>query len=523
MTDRIIQEKISRLRTGAQPRVLDLFSGCGGLSLGFSAAGFDITAAVENNPTAAASYGANFHADDPLHAVDRDITETTPGQLVRELKLGRMVEAFDVVIGGPPCQAFARVGRSKLREIEAHPEAFRQDPRAKLYAPYLKYVKSCRPVAILMENVPDVMNFGGHNVPEEVCEVLEELGYVCAYTLLNAAFYGVPQTRERMFLIAYHREIAETVSFPEPTHWIDLPPGYEGSRQVALKLLSKGGLFENAHSYIAPPEATENLRPAVTAAEAIRDLPKIDARELVRKNELKRGARRFEQLARYDGRRTVSAYADAMKSWPGFEAGKGVYDHVIRYLPRDYPLFARMEEGDQYPEAHALALRMLDEKLSELANKGIRIKTGSAAYEELKNSIVPPYDASKFPNKWRKISRDQPVRTVMAHLSKDGYSHIHYDNTQARTISVREAARLQSFPDGFVFAGAMNEAFRQIGNAVPPLMAKAIAVEIMKTIRASAGAHQTQPLCQIAAAASVEAGPPAVVHGPPAMEKTVEA
>ena len=78
-------------------------------------------------------------------------------------------------------------------------------------------MKSCRPVAILMENVPDVMNFGGHNVSEEVCEVLEELGYVCAYTLLNAAFYGVPQTRERMFLIAYHRDIAETVSFPEPT------------------------------------------------------------------------------------------------------------------------------------------------------------------------------------------------------------------------------------------------------------------------------------------------------------------
>lgn len=523
MTDRIIQEKISRLRTGAKPRVLDLFSGCGGLSLGFRAAEFEIAAAVENNPMAAASYGANFHADDPLHAVARDITATTPSQLVRELKLGRMAEAFDVVIGGPPCQAFARVGRSKLREIEAHPEAFRQDPRAKLYAPYLKYVKSCRPVAILMENVPDVMNFGGHNVPEEVCEVLEELGYVCAYTLLNAAFYGVPQTRERMFLIAYHRDIAKTVSFPEPTHWIDLPPGYEGSRQVALKLLSKGGLFEDAHDYVAPPEAADTLCPAVTAAEAIGDLPKIDARDLVRKGELKRGARRFDQLAKYDGRRTVSAYADAMKGWPGFEAGEGIYDHVIRYLPRDYPLFARMKEGDQYPEAHALALQMFDEELSELAKKGVRIKPGSAEYEELKSSIVPPYDASKFPNKWRKISRDQPVRTVMAHLSKDGYSHIHCDNAQARTISVREAARLQSFPDGFVFAGAMNEAFRQIGNAVPPLMAKAIATEIMKTIRASAGAEQTQPLRQIAAAASAEAGPPAVVHGLPAMEKAVEA
>ena len=291
MTDRIIQEKLSRLRNGGQPRALDLFSGCGGLSLGFCAAGFETMAAIESNQTAVSSYGVNFHADDPLHAVERDITSTKPGQFVKELKLGRVAETFDVVLGGPPCQAFARVGRSKLREIEAHPEAFRHDPRATLYTRYLRYVKSCRPVAILMENVPDVMNFGGHNVPEEICEMLEELGYVCAYTLLNAAFYGVPQTRERMFLIAYHREIAATVSFPEPTHWIDLPRGYEGSRQVALKLLSNGGMCKEAHNYVEPPVATNAMHPAVTAEEAIGDLPEIDARALMRKGVLRRGAR----------------------------------------------------------------------------------------------------------------------------------------------------------------------------------------------------------------------------------------
>ena len=309
MTDRIIQEKLSRLRTGAQPRVLDLFSGCGGLSLGFSAAGFEIAGAIENDATAAATYGANFHAGDPLHADHRDITSTTPSQLVRGLKLGRVAEAFDVVIGGPPCQAFARVGRSKLREIQAHPEAFRHDPRATLYTPYLRFVKSCCPLAILMENVPDVMNFGGHNVSEEVCEVLEDLGYVCAYTLLNAAFYGVPQTRERMFLIAYHRETAGNVTFPAPTHWIDLPRGYKGSRQVAMKVLSTGDLFTEAHNYVNPPEATNALPPAVTAEEAIDDLPEIDARTLTRKGVLKRGARRFDSLMPYDETRSVSMLA----------------------------------------------------------------------------------------------------------------------------------------------------------------------------------------------------------------------
>ena len=505
--------------------MLDLFSGCGGLSLGFRTAGFEIAAAIDTDPKAVASYGVNFHADDPLHAVDRDITATAPAQLVRTLKLGRVAEAFDVVIGGPPCQAFARVGRSKLREIEAHPEAFRYDPRATLYTPYLRYVKSCRPLAILMENVPDVMNFGGHNVPEEICEVLEDLGYISAYTLLNAAFYGVPQTRERMFLIAYHRSVSNSVCFPSPTHWIDLPRGYEGSRRVALKALSNGSLFSEAHSYVDSPKASNDLPPAVTAEEAIGDLPAIDARTLLREGELKRGARRFDSPVPYDENRFVSQYAQSMKSWAGFQAGDGIYDHVIRYLPRDYELFARMREGDQYPEAHRLALKMLDEELSDLEKKGVSIEPGSPEHGELRRSIVPPYDAGKFPNKWRKIARDQPVRTVMAHLSKDGYSHIHYDGAQARTISVREAARLQSFPDGFVFAGAMNQAFRQIGNAVPPLMARAIAAEISRTIHPAASTRPTPQLpCEasVSAAAVVASGQSTAAPESPALENIVE-
>ena len=492
MTDRIIQKKLSRLRHGKPPRVLDLFSGCGGLSLGFADAGFEIVAGIESSPAAAASYGASFHPNDPAHAVAHDITSTTPERFVQKLNLGKAAEAFDVIIGGPPCQAYARVGRPKLREIDENPEAHRHDPRGLLYTSYLRYVKCCDPVAVLMENVPDVINFAGHNIPEEICEVLESLGYVCRYTLLNSAYYGVPQTRERMFLIAYHRDVAENVSFPEPTHWIDLPSGYEGSRSVALKLLSNGDTFTETHSYVDPPEAEKDLPPAVTAEEAIGDLPPINARELMLAGVLRRGARRFDTLMPYDGRRCVSDYAHSMKTWAGFEARDGVYDHVIRYLPRDYQLFARLREGDQYPQAHRLALKMFEEKLSTLAERGVHIKPLSVQYFRLQRAIVPPYSPSKFPNKWRKISRDEPVRTIMAHLSKDGYSHIHYDSSQARTISVREAARLQSFPDGFVFAGAMNRAFAQIGNAVPPLIAKAIAAEIIETIRQGAAAASNQ-------------------------------
>ncbi|KAF1855428.1 hypothetical protein Lal_00003753 [Lupinus albus] len=128
---------------------------------------------------------------------------------------------------------------------------------------------------------------------------------------------------------------------------------------------------------------------------------------------------------------------------------------------------------------------MLAERIEQLRLQGVRIREGSPEYLRLKDAIVPPYDAGKFPNKWRKMWRDQPARTLMAHLGKDGYSHIHYDSDQARTISVREAARLQSFPDGFVFCGTMNPAFRQIGNAVPPLMAKALATTVLAALNGS--------------------------------------
>lgn len=479
-----ILRKLARLQTAAKPRVLDLFAGCGGISLGFESAGFEISAAVEFDPHAAKSHGMNFHHGDEAHSQPIDITNTSATELCLRLGLGQVSEAFDIIVGGPPCQAFARVGRSKLREIEEHPEAFIHDPRAQLYKKYLEYVDAFQPLAVLMENVPDMLNHGGQNIAEETCEVLEAKGYVCGYTLLNAAFYGVPQMRERMFLIAYHKELAAEVSFPKPTNWLVLPPGYEGSRSVALKTLRS--LLDGAHSYIEPPIATPELPPAVTAEEALGDLPKINARELLASGKISRGARRFDKAVGYS-RKKPSAYAELMRTWPGHGAeADGVSDHVIRYLPRDYELFARMNPGDQYPEAYALAVDMFHERLAAARKRGEKITDGSAKYKALWASIVPPYDSSKFPNKWRKMWSKQPARTLMAHLGKDSYSHIHYDSDQARTISVREAARLQSFPDGFRLSGTMNPAFKQIGNAVPPLLAKAIAAHIMQVLQDAA-------------------------------------
>lgn len=492
-TDRgVITQKLMRIKAGGVPRVLDLFSGCGGLSLGFQAAGCKIMAAVEFDPDAARSHGLNFHAGDEKHSRHRDITTTAPAALCADLGLGEAEGAFDVIIGGPPCQAFARVGRSKLREVADHPEAFRHDSRARLYIDYLDYVEACRPLVVVLENVPDMLNHGGHNIAEEISEVLASRGYTCKYTLLNSSFYGVPQMRERMFLIALHKCLDEDVTFPSPTHWTELPSGYEGTRLVALKNLSAGkansGFFQPA------PAASAKLPRSVTAKDALGDLPLIDARAQLASGELRRGARRFDLPITYKERKENNAFVTQMRNWPGLTAPSDLVDHVIRYLPRDYKIFARLRAGDQYPEAFRLAERMFDEELARLAAGGRHLKPNSAAWLELRASFVPPYDPGKFPNKWRKMEPDLPARTLMAHLGKDSYSHIHYDDRQARTISVREAARLQSFPDGFRFCGTMNPAFRQIGNAVPPLLARAVAQSVVAALRPA----RQQPSVQLA-------------------------
>lgn len=474
--DGALDRKLARLRRGEAPRVLDLFSGAGGISLGFHRAGFRIDGALELDPLAALTHATNFHrhagdAAFEAHARPRDMTKMDPDALVQELGLGEAGEAIDVLVGGPPCQAYARVGRAKLREVADHPEAFRVDPRGNLYLRYLEYVRVLRPLAVLIENVPDILHYAHTNVAQEIVEALADLGYVARYSLINSAFHGVPQMRDRVFLIGYRRELARPVRFPRATTHIELPPGYAGTRAVALRYVDRLGMS----GYAEPDLGHEGLPKAVTAEEALGDLPFLLGTSVTR------GARRFDELAPYRPGARLSPYARTMREWPGFEGGDGVWDHAIRALPRDHQTFAEMRQGAEYPEAHATAARIARRMASA---RGLR--EGTAAFDHLWRQVVPPYDVTKFPNRWWKLRSDFPVRTLMAHLGKDTYSHIHYDADQARTISVREAARLQSFPDGFTFCGTMNPAFRQIGNAVPPLMASALAEVIREDLMKAA-------------------------------------
>jgi DNA (cytosine-5)-methyltransferase 1 len=178
-------------------------------------------------------------------------------------------------------------------------------------------------------------------------------------------------------------------------------------------------------------------------------------------------------------------YSRLMRQWHGFATKKATTGHVIRYLPRDYKIFAEIAEGWQYPQIHAHVESKIANWLGARRNAGLTTDLRTAEVRDFVKSWRIPYDPSKFSNKWWKLEAQKPVRTLLAHLGKDSYSHIHFDSEQARTISVREAARLQSFPDGFVFKGSMNPAFKQIGNAVPALFAYAIAMAMRKDLGAA--------------------------------------
>lgn len=482
----IRHSKLMRLRAGGPPRVLEICSGSGGMSLGLKTAGFELSAHIEIDPEAASSYAINFgpeyEPDDPW-CVTRDMEQCSAAQLVSDLGLGSCPsEAFDVLAAGLPCQAFARIGRSKLRSVSGgEDDAYRKDPRASLYLRFLQYVEDTQPLVILIENVPDILNFGGHNVPEEICETLEAAGYRTGYTLLNAAYFGVPQIRERLFIIALADNMAQTPRFPEPTRYLDLPRGYEGSRQVALKYVDReSGRFHD----IAIP--AKSLPRAVGVREALGDLPYI-SEHVTNPRAIRR--RKLADILEYrEPRNGLSDYAKQMREWPGFETDAGTGGHLVRLTPRDFPIFAAMEHGADYPKARMLAERMLEEELE--ARRIRREPVDGETRDALRGKIVPPYDPDKFPNKWWKLVPTKPSRTLTAHMGKDTYSHIHYDSRQCRTVSVREAARLQSFPDGFQFAGAMNSAFRQIGNAVPPLLSLAVARILKSQLDSAASATE---------------------------------
>lgn len=440
------------------PGVIDLFCGCGGLAAGFQKAGFRILAGMDINQQAVqtASYNLHWRYGEESCYECLDITETDTGEY-RDLT----AEDGCIVIGGPPCQAYSLAGRAKLRSLGKERENI-NDKRGYLYQDFLRFATELNASAVIMENVPESTNYGGKNVPEEVCIVLEENGFLARWTLLNAADYGVPQKRERVFVIAVKRNLADHIVLPMPTHC--------SKDTDSLNFSGRIKTFAQYEHFAVPNKADESLPRWNTVKDAISDLP-----VLFTNPRQKYSLGRIVQTSPYSSEPTEE-YQQLMRSWYGKTLTK-VTGNIFRKTLRDFPIFERMEQGDDYSKASEIADQILAEKSEEL---GISEETSPEEYKKLKKSIVPPYDRNNFLYKWTKLSENEPSHTLVAHLSVDTYSHIH--PTEPRGISVREAARLQSFPDDFLFQTTMGDAYKQIGNAVPPLVALALAKALKETL-----------------------------------------
>lgn len=365
--------------------VLDLFSGCGGMTLGFENAGLFVAAALDSDPFACETHAANFLSK----SLRLDLRTANPREVIRDLGLPRV----DIIIGGPPCQGFSLVGRARVRSLT---DEQRQEVLARntLYRQYLRFVDELRPLMFVMENVPHFKTFDRGAIFESVRAESQRLGYVIDDKMLVATDFGVPQARRRLFIVG--TRIGRNISWPRPSH------------------------------RLAP----------ITLRDAIGDLPAVTAPQLE------------ECLPYHPGQ--ASSYADLMRRAVPTSDQDRIYDHVVRPVREDdRVIFQRMRPGSRYVD--------IDPRYQR-------------------------YDVRSFEDRYLMLDPDRPSNTITAHLAKDGYRHIHWDTDQCRTLSVREVARIQSFGDHFRFTGFRTGRFRQIGNAVPPHLAEAIARQIRRAL-----------------------------------------
>ncbi len=398
-------------------RFIDLFGVPGGMSLGFKLAGMRPVGALDIFNSGIETYKKNFTGTPGENIVCADASKTDVVEKFRRqasLKPGDV----DVVIGGPPCQGFSNIGRIKIASLvkngqrsgRSSDSRFIDDKRNHLYKSFIKFVDWLKPRAIVMENVLGMISYKNGRVIEQIRGDFRGVGYSNAiYRVLNAAEYGVPQIRRRVFFMATKDN--GPISWPAPTHY----PRSDLDRRSLIG----------------------HAKECVTVGDAIGDLPALGLPE---KN------LRVKDYVREYG----SGPECEFQRWARGRQ-KRLHNNVTRWhRDKDVEVFGNMGQG---------------EKWSDLSDADRR-KIG--------------YSDKSFNDKWKRLSNAKPSWTVVSHLSKDGYMYVH--PVQDRTISVREAARLQSFPDSFVFCGSRSAQFRQVGNAVPPLLAMAIAKHLKKML-----------------------------------------
>ena len=357
--------------TDKKYNVVDLFSGCGGISKGFNNTGkVNIVGAIDVEQYACNTYAMNFPDAKVICGDINQISVESTG-----------FKDIDIIIGGPPCQGFSRLNFwDKDRD---------NDPRNRLFYQYLRFVEELQPKAIMIENVKNILVAKDGFAPKAISSILDSLGYNVSSSIVCAADFGVPQMRERAIFIALKKEYGE----------FD---------------------FSSLDEYKVPQ---------VNVYDAISDIAEIED------------------------------FAMAQKSGYVFKLG----DCLSEYQKK-----MRREDGELYNHLIYYPEEIVQKRMSYVPQGG--------NWRYVPKELFPSERSNRYTNYLRRLKYSSPSITI------DTGHRVYFHPIFNRYPTVRESARIQSFPDSFIFTGAKGQQLKQVGNAVPPLMAEALAKAIFKTI-----------------------------------------
>lgn len=369
---------------------MDLFAGCGGLSLGLKQSGYDLKVATDFREYASKTYQNYFQKDFILE----DVLALEKDKWVRFKSLKNNI---DLIAGGPPCQGFSTANRQRIKD----------DPRNRLYKSFLSCVNYIEPSLVLMENVKGVKKIG-----KDILREFDEIGFQGNFFIFNAKDFGIPQNRERIFFLFFNKKVFDLID-------------------------QRLELFENImkdHKNTATPRELKD---------ALAYLPTLKAKTIKNTTGHESDEHGYNKIPLTATNEYIDLINDGNKSY--------IYNHIARYNnDRDIKIFGKLPQGC------------------------------NSLHKSIKDLM--PYKSRNhiFKDKYFKLNENMPCKTITAHMSFDCNMYIHPN--QARGLSPREAARVQSFPDDFEFKGPYTKWYEQIGNAVPPLLAKIISKSILKAI-----------------------------------------
>ena len=410
-------------------QIIDLFSGAGGLTEGFRKE-FRIVKHVEKENAACETlrlrdsfyYFSNHNMIDKYYDFlkgkisEKKIYSVVPEKILKKTlnieinnkniqsifheidqELNRK-ENITGIIGGPPCQAYSTIGRSRNASKKS------KDKRIYLYKYYIRFLKKYKPTFFVFENVKGLLSFrdtSNELLFPKMQKEFEKAGYNLEFQVINAADFGVPQIRERIIIF--------------------------GAQKVYPRLPQI--FFKNFEAMKENP---------LTVKEAFTGLPKLKAGQ------------------------TNNMYTDK-----------------VSYIEKKY---YRKNNKIQLTQNISRPNNANDLKIykivAEAKQKGINLR-----YDELDKELITHKNTKEFLDRYKALPWDGPSHTIVAHIAKDGNHYIHPDVTQNRSITVREAARIQGFPDDYYFENSRTAAYEQIGNAVPPMLSKKIAKAVFISLK----------------------------------------